>query len=157
MLKPCSAGSRTQQFVLESNGNLHAQYLLRGMYIENGRSFGYQGQLENHKNGFETRRGSNFRPFSFGSSRFSVQPSVENGATTQFESQRHCMCFPDAGTRMTSSASRSRTGRDLRLSCGAATRVRMRSLSSQVRKTPLFEMPFIHKNDNFTKTGSGQT
>jgi len=36
VLKPCSAGSRTQQFVLESNGNLHAQYLLRGMYIENG-------------------------------------------------------------------------------------------------------------------------
>jgi len=26
-----------------------------------------------------------------------------------------------------------------------------------VRKTPLFAMPFIYKNDHFTKTGSGQT
>jgi hypothetical protein len=42
----------------------------------------------NHKNGFETRRSSNFRPFSFGSSRFNVQMSAQNGATTQFESDR---------------------------------------------------------------------
>jgi hypothetical protein len=47
------------------------------------------GQREcNRKNGFETRRGSNFRPFSFGSSRFNVQTDAQNGATTQFESQR---------------------------------------------------------------------
>jgi hypothetical protein len=25
------------------------------------------------------------------------------------------------------------------------------------RKTPPFEQPFMHKNDDFTKTGSGQT
>ena len=27
----------------------------------------------------------------------------------------------------------------------------------EVRKTPLFAMPFIYKNDHFTKPGSGQT
>eukprot|EP01046_Picozoa_sp_COSAG06_P013593 COSAG06_NODE_826_length_12064_cov_8.219975_8_plen_66_part_00 len=29
-----------------------------------------------------------FRPFSFGSSRFNVQTGAQNGATTQFESDR---------------------------------------------------------------------
>ena len=55
---------------------------------KNGRDFGYQGQLENRKNGFKTRRSSNFRPFWFGSSRFNVQMGAQNGATTQSGSQR---------------------------------------------------------------------
>ena len=42
----------------------------------------------NCKTGFKTRRCSNFRPFSMGSSRFNVQMSAHNGATTQFESDR---------------------------------------------------------------------
>jgi hypothetical protein len=29
--------------------------------------------------------------------------------------------------------------------------------ASEVRKTPLFAMPCIYKNERFTKTGSGQT
>jgi hypothetical protein len=62
--------------------------------VKNGCNFGYQGQLENYKNGFETRRSSNFRPFSFGSSRFNVQMGAQNGATTQFESQRRDICIP---------------------------------------------------------------
>jgi hypothetical protein len=36
----------------------------------------------------ETRRGSKFRPFWLGSSRFNVQMSAQKGATTQFESDR---------------------------------------------------------------------
>jgi hypothetical protein len=63
-------------------GRFLERYLLRGIYIRNGCNFGYQGQLENHKNGFETRRGSAFWPLSFGSSRFNVQLSAQNGATT---------------------------------------------------------------------------
>jgi hypothetical protein len=55
---------------------------------KNGRDFGYQGQLESRKNGFKTRRSSNFRPFWFGSSRFNVQMGAQNGATTQSGSQR---------------------------------------------------------------------
>ena len=34
------------------------------------------------------RRDSNFRPFSFGSSRFNVQMGAQNGATIQFKSDR---------------------------------------------------------------------
>jgi hypothetical protein len=49
-------------------------------WCKNGCNFGYQGQLENRKNGFETRRGSNFRQFSLKSSR--VYPAAQrNGAT----------------------------------------------------------------------------
>ena len=43
---------------------------------------------KSQKNGFKTRRGSNFRPFSFGFSRLNVQTGAQNRATTQFESQR---------------------------------------------------------------------
>ena len=46
------------------------------------------GLVENHINGFETRQCSNFRPFWLESSRFNVQMSAQNGATTQFESDR---------------------------------------------------------------------
>ena len=38
-------------------------------WCKNGCNFGYQGQLENRKNGFETRRGSIFRLFWLKSSR----------------------------------------------------------------------------------------
>ena len=48
-----------------------------------------EGTLENHrKNGFKTRRSSNFRPFWFGSSRFNVQMGAQNWVTTQSGSQR---------------------------------------------------------------------
>ena len=47
------------------------EYLLRPINISvKTADFGYQGQLENHKNGFETRRGSNFRLFWLKPSRF---------------------------------------------------------------------------------------
>jgi hypothetical protein len=80
------------------------RYLLRGIDIRNGGNFGYQGQLENHKNGFETRRDSNFRPFSFGSSRFNVETGARNGATTQFNLRGVTHIFPGAGTDATPNA-----------------------------------------------------
>jgi hypothetical protein len=43
------------------------------------------GDISRVNDDFETRRGSNFRPFSFGSSRFNVQMSAQKAATTQFE------------------------------------------------------------------------
>ena len=57
----------------------------------------YQGQLENRKNGFETRRRSNYRPFSLGSSRFNVQTSAQNGATTLFGYQVVILILAGAG------------------------------------------------------------
>jgi hypothetical protein len=60
-------------------------HCLSGMW--SNKAYLLRGTL-NHKNGFETRRSSNFRSFSFGSSRFNVQMSAPNGATTQFESDR---------------------------------------------------------------------
>ena len=44
--------------------------------VKTAENFGYQGQLENRKNGFETHRCSNFRPFSLESSCFNVQMGV---------------------------------------------------------------------------------
>jgi hypothetical protein len=41
--------------------------------------------VSRHAGGFEVQM---FRPFSFGSSRFNVQTGAQNGATTQFESDR---------------------------------------------------------------------
>jgi hypothetical protein len=52
------------------------------------------GDISRVNDGFETRRGSNFRPFSFGSSRFNVQMSAQKAATTQFESQRRDIHIP---------------------------------------------------------------
>ena len=52
------------------------------------------GDISRVNDGFETRRGSNFRPFSFGSSRFNVQMSAQKAATTQFESQRRDIYIP---------------------------------------------------------------
>jgi hypothetical protein len=62
--------------VLTTYSIVESEYLLRRIYIENG--------LE-----LVSRISSNFRPFSFESSCFSVHISAQNGATTQFESQRH--------------------------------------------------------------------
>jgi hypothetical protein len=52
------------------------------------------GDISRVNDGFETRRGSNFRPFSFGSSRFNVQMSAQKAVTTQFESQRRDIYIP---------------------------------------------------------------
>ena len=48
-------------------------YLLRSILVQQRLKLRLQVQLENRKNGFETRRGSNFRPFWLESSRFIPQ------------------------------------------------------------------------------------
>ena len=53
---------------------------------KNSRNFGYQGQLENRKNSFETRRGSNFRPFWLESSQFVSRSVEKRGDQSRFKS-----------------------------------------------------------------------
>jgi len=81
----CSAAAQS--------GTCSGQY-----WRKNGRNFGYQGQLENHKNGFGTRRGSNFRPFGLGSSRFSVKWALRTRRPPSLNLRGVKCIFPGAGT-----------------------------------------------------------
>jgi hypothetical protein len=60
------------------------------------RNFGYQGQLENHRNGFETRR---FRPFWLELSRFITQRR-ETGRPIPVQMQKNgqLLCNSQEGT-----------------------------------------------------------
>jgi hypothetical protein len=68
------------------------RYTCSGQYVlETAETSGLSGSARKSQNGVKTRRVQVSGRFRFGLSRFNVQTGAQNGATIQFESQRHCI------------------------------------------------------------------